>query len=551
MTDLNYLSNVKISENTQQIEEKKQKFTFEKSDGIFAIVFFVLGYLYVQWAYPFRPALSTALFVVMFVIIGIVYGNAAGFKQSKKSIPYLVILLLGALRFVVFDNDLPGVMLFMFITFMAVYWVGVFAKKRIGANNGKDKISSLFIWDILNQLLNVPFSHFACAFGSIKHSFGKGKNSSTSGQILIGILICIPVAFVVITLLASADAAFDNLVSILYDMFFGKIYSSVIKLFIAIPVWCYFFGLFYGNLRNRSFNGITAESVEKVRKGMCKMPKVTAYTVLTVINLIYILFFVSQSAYLFSGFSNLLPEEFTYSQYARKGFFELCVIAFINFGITYLSFVIVERNSEGKRPKALTVQIMLLSVFTLLLIATALSKMAMYIDCYGLTRLRIYASWFMVMLFIMFIIIIAKSAINFNAPKAAFVVFCVGLFALCFSNIDGYMTKYNISRFEKGTLDTFSPYDYRSLSAGSVPYLYEFYNNITTDGEYIGKTASESGNTNKGVMALNTDELIQLKTDIEMVIKNDESSFVWYNGDFKTFNIQAYNAQKMVFGNKS
>ena len=91
-------------------------------------------------------------------------GNAAGFKQSRKSIPYLVILLLGAVRFVVFDNDLPGVILFMFITFMAVYWVGVFAKKRIGAGNAKDKISSLFIWDILNQLLNVPFSHFACAF---------------------------------------------------------------------------------------------------------------------------------------------------------------------------------------------------------------------------------------------------------------------------------------------------------------------------------------------------------------------------------------------------
>ena len=53
MTDLNYLSNVKISENTQQVEEKKQKFTFEKSDGIFAIVFFVLGYLYVQCGKPY------------------------------------------------------------------------------------------------------------------------------------------------------------------------------------------------------------------------------------------------------------------------------------------------------------------------------------------------------------------------------------------------------------------------------------------------------------------------------------------------------------------
>ncbi len=548
MTDLNSLSNVKMSGSVQTDDEKKKTYSFTKSDGIFAIIFFILGYLYVQWVYPFRPALSTALFAVMFVIIGAVYGNICGFKQSRKSVPYLIILLLGAVRFVVFDNDFPGVMLFMFITIMAVYWTGVFAERRIGSENGKDYISSLFVWDILNQLLIVPFSNFSCAFGSIKSSFGKGKNSSISGQVLIGILICIPVAFVVISLLASADTAFDNLMGILYEVFFGKIYSSIIKLFIAIPVWCYFFGLFYGNLRNRSFKGITCESVGKARKYMCKMPKATAYTVLTIINLIYLLFFISQSAYLFSGFSKLLPEEFTYSQYARKGFFELCVIAFINFGITYLSFVIVERNSEGKKPKALTAHTMLLSVFTLLLIATALSKMGMYIDCYGLTRLRIYASWFMVMLFIMFIIIIVKSAVNFNAPKAAFVVFCIGLFALCFSNIDGYMTKYNISRFEKGTLDTFSTYDYRSLSAGSVPYLYEFYSNITSDGEYIGKTAFESGNTNKGVMALSSYELIQLKGELEMVIKKDGSNFVWYNGDFKTFNIQAYNAQKIAFG---
>ena len=49
-------------------------------------------------------------------------------------------------------------------------------------------------------------------------------------------------------------------------------------------------------------------------------------------------------------------------------------------------------------------------------------------------------------------------------------------------------------------------------------------------------------------MSLSSDELIQLKTEIEMVIENDESNFVWYNGDFKTFNIQAYNAQKIAFG---
>lgn len=538
-----------VSDTTQQPDQKKQKYFFAKTDGIFAVAFFVLGYLYVQWAFPFKPSLSTALFIVLFLILGILYGKVCGFHQSKKTIPYIIIMILGAVRFVVFDQDLPSVMLFLFISIMAVYWVGTFALKRIGVENDpeKDKFSSFFIWDILNQLFCVPFSHFSCAFENLKSLLGKGKNSKTSGQVLIGILLCIPIGFVLIGLLCSADVVFQNLMNLLYEVFFGKIYSSVIKFFIAIPVWCYFFGLFYGNLRDRSFRGITFEKIEKTRKGMCRMPKATAYTVLTMINIIYILFFVSQSAYLFSGFSNLLPAEFTYAQYARQGFFQLCVIALINFAITWFSFIIVERNAEGKRSKILAVLTAILSVFTLLFIATALSKMAMYIHYYGLTRLRIYASWFMVLLFILFIILMIKGIVRFHAPKVAFVIFCISFFALCFSNVDGFMTKYNITRFEEGTLSSFRVEDYRNLSAGAVPYLYEFYNHISPDGTYTGTAASEGGNTDQGIMAMSSEELLKLKSELAVLLTREESGREWYNGDLKTFNIQGYIAQKLVF----
>lgn len=529
------------------IPEKSQKYTPTKTDGIFAVLCYLLSYLYITWIFPFQPALSTALFILCFIIFGIFYGKICGFRQTKTSIPYLILLLLAAIRFIIFDNDFPAVLLFLFVSLMAVYWICVFSRKRIclQQSNQKDNISSLLIWDLLNQLFLVAFMHFGSGFESLRSLFGKKKNNKIFVQVLIGILICIPISFVVIQLLCSADIIFQNLLNLLFEQIFSNIYISIFKFFLAIPIWCYIFGLFYGNFRNHTFDGISNHQIETIRTGMRKMPKATAYTILTMLNFIYILFFVSQSAYLFSGFSNLLPSGFTYAQYAREGFFQLCAIAFINFIITWLCFIIIEKNE--KNPKTLTIEIMLLSFFTLLLIATALSKMVMYINFYGFTRLRIYTAWFMILLFILFLLIMSKSIFKFHISKAAFLIFCVSFFVLCFANIDGIMTKYNISRFEKGTLSTFHAADYKNLSSGAVPYLYEFYQHIAEDGTYIGTVAFETGNTSKGIMALSPEERIQLKSDLKMILERRDRSHTWYYGDFRTFNLQDYAAQKLIF----
>lgn len=549
-----YTTSFEKPTNTEQtipvVKPDHTKYTPSKTDGIFAIVCFILSYLYVIWIFPFYTALSTTLFILLFLIFGIFYGKVCGLPQTKKSIPYMILLFVGAIRFILFDNDFPAVMLFLFVSLIAVYWVSVFSLNRIQTNEKKQQFSSLFVFDLCNQLFIITFSNFGSAFESIRRLFGKGKNNKIFAQVMIGILICIPIGFVVIQLLCSADIAFHNLLNFLFDILFSNIYISVIKVFLAIPICCYLFGLFYGNFRNRTFHGITTNQIEAIRTGIQKMPKATAYTILTILNLVYILFFVSQSAYLFSGFSNLLPSGFTYAQYAREGFFQLCVIAWINFIIVWLSFLIVETNTINKRSKALTIELILLCVFTLLLIATALSKMVMYINFYGFTQLRLYAAWFMALLWILFILIMAKCIFQIHISKAAFIVFCISFFALCFSNIDGIMAKYNTTRFEKGTLSTFDTSDYKNLSAGAVPYLYEFYQHISEDGVYIGTIAFETGNTNKGIMAMRPEELVQLKTELESILKKENSSQTWYNGDWKTFNMQDYYAQKLIFGSE-
>ena len=94
----------------------------------------------------------------------------------------------------------------------------------------------------------------------------------------------------------------------------------------------------------------------------------------------------------------------TYAEYARHGFFELCAVTAINLAVIFAAKLL---SQEG-RGKLLRIEVILLSVFTLALTVIDLSKMVLYIQSYGLTRLRIYTSIFMVFLFIVFLIILLR-----------------------------------------------------------------------------------------------------------------------------------------------
>lgn len=54
-----------------------------------------------------------------------------------------------------------------------------------------------------------------------------------------------------------------------------------------------------------------------------------------IFGLIYVLFIGLQVTYLFSAFTGNIPQDFTYAEYARRGFFELCYISLCNLGILW------------------------------------------------------------------------------------------------------------------------------------------------------------------------------------------------------------------------
>ena len=177
--------------------------------------------------------------------------------------------------------------------------------------------------------------------------------------------------------------------------------------------------------------------------------------------------------------------------------------------------------AKRERIKILKGETAVLCIFTIALISTAMSKMGMYIDYYGLTRLRVYTSWFMIALLFLFVIVLARQFRSFQGTRAA-VIGCICLFmVLCYGNVDGMIAKYNIDRYQAGTLESLDFDVLSELSDAAVPYLYELYQE-----------------TSDPVM----------KDDIrEVIIERPlwENSRAVYRESFRDFNLQTYRADQI------
>jgi len=218
---------------------------------------------------------------------------------------------------------------------------------------------------------------------ALRHS---GKTSRGLGAIVLGICIVFPILLLVVPLLIRADAAFDGLVALLPDL---KLQEIIATLFVGAMVFCVLYTLCVGLVRGEQQEGSPAST----GKGLSPL---TIGTVLGAVCFVYLLYLISQLAYLGGGFSGLLPAEFTLAQYARRGFFEMAALCAINLGIITLCLCV--QKKKGPAPLALRLMCLFIGLVTLFLVASASAKMFLYIGSYGLTRLRLLTQ--IIMLFL-------------------------------------------------------------------------------------------------------------------------------------------------------
>ena len=195
-------------------------------------------------------------------------------------------------------------------------------------------------------------------------------------QVLIGLIIGIPLLIAVIALLTNADAHMGELLHGLGE-WIGDIEFDlwILRLFIVFRMMLFVFPLMYGT-RFRSGNA--------PRMREFRLPGTTLTVIGGLVLLAYGLFLGLQFSYLFGG---TLPEAYTYSSYAVKGFKELIVVSAIN----DVLLAAMERYSDESMP--LTVVKWLILTANALLVASAGLRLGMYIGAYGWTERRLLSAW--------------------------------------------------------------------------------------------------------------------------------------------------------------
>lgn len=429
----------------EPIEKEIPEYT--KAEKLLSVFSMIAAFCFVRYVlFHAMGFITTGIFTAI-ISVAIIYMRKKGCELSAFNKLLAAVLYVFSLVFSLtantFIKNLDAVFLIGALTYF-VYSVG---------SSNKD-LERFFPFAMLKAVFTFPFSRFGTQASITSDSLSNSRTGSNAKHILIGLIITVPLTLVVAALLMSADDGLERMLTGFADKVFREELGDImIQLLIAIPCSLYLFGMFYSNSHRNELLALNEQECTQKLYNMRFISNLIVYTAVTPICILYALFFISQAGYYLSAFTNSLPEGFTYADYARRGFFELFAVALINLGvICFMS--LCSKKAGREKPFALKLYNVLISVFTLILIATAMSKMIMYINRYGLTALRLYTSWFMLLIGIIFVLVIMKQfRFDMKLSKHIAVAFTLMFAILCFSRPDAVIARYNIEMYSSGALE--------------------------------------------------------------------------------------------------
>lgn len=446
-------------------QKGKAPFAADRQDSYFALFAFVLGFLFAHWVFFSWHGWGVTVFTLVFCGSVTWYLLKKGVQITKTGWFWLAVVVLIGLSFGLWSNNglapLHGLLLFG----SALYWILSATGLLI-----MGKTSNFIVLDSYNALLVIPFGNFGCQYKSLallgNNRLGRRRHLFS---IVLGLFLSFIVLAMVFPLLMEADSGgFARIVNGILTGFRGlgeEFWEVLWHAILAIPIAAYMFGLVAGSAHKRGTD-LFKDRAEQMISAWRILPMLTVYILLGLLCTLYIVFIGSQVPYFFSAFTGQLPEGWlVYSEYARRGFFELCSIAVINLIVLTISNVMSQQPSRNSI--ALKILNLLLALVTLVLIATAFSKMALYIEAYGLTMRRLLPCVFMIFMAVVCGGVIALQKWSFSITRLAvgtgIVMFCL----LCLSNPDSLVARYNADRYLAGTLESFdAEILYRSGPAG-------------------------------------------------------------------------------------
>ena len=315
----------------------------------------------------------------------------------------------------------------------------------------------------LAQMTGIIFVCLFRPFGDMISYFDARKKNKDGKKsyflpVLIGIVIAVPLLLFVTLLLASADAVFASIFSSLlesinFNTIFGTAFMTIMIFFASYAV-------------------IAAFGMKEVKEDITDhrtLEPVIAIIVTVTLSVIYLIFSVIQILYLFIG-NMKLPDGYTYSSYAREGFFQLLTVCILNLLIVLVCLYLFRDNT------ALKAILTVISGCTFIMILSSALRMLMYINRYNLTFLRIFVLWSLAVIFLLMAGVTISIYMNkFPLFTYSMIVVTVFYIGLSFSHPDYWIAKYNLSPQHIEYLDEYDTRDSQKylarLSSDAAPII--------------------------------------------------------------------------------
>lgn len=433
----------------------------DRKDWIGLILVFLSAFLTVDFGFAAGMNLGftiayACLFLGALVYLAVGYGVKSLFRNPFSTVCGLLSLSLCPI-FAVCADGLEKTLAFLAICLLFALFLGG-ATSILYRGVGGFRL----LYDAARILISLPFTELFSPLRGARAAREKGERKGKFPAILVGFAACVPALCIVIPLLISADDAFAGMM----ERVFGSVGETLLHLIFALLLTPFLLGPLYAMRHRQVAAPAPGANCRRLDSGV-------VYGFLGTLSAVYLIYLLSQTAYFFSAFASVLPQGYTAADYARKGFFELCALTLINLFFLFLACTLVKRKEgDPDVPRSVKGFGIFLCLFDLALTGTAISKMALYVARFGLTRLRLLTGAFMILMAV-FLICLTLRLIWRRMPYMALsLVLCTLLGgALLYADVDTVVANYNVDAYLTGRLETVDVYTLTHLGPEAVPAL--------------------------------------------------------------------------------
>ena len=429
---------------------------FKENFSFFGIGSLLYGIFYAFCLYHNTSGITYPFFVIGTLCYFFFSVQKLGVPYKKDSIFYVISLVLLGI-----SNCLTTSPQLLFMNKCGIFLLSFILMLHTIYNDKEWNLPKYFV--AFFETIGTCFACIFRPFNDMVSYFDAQKQDKTGKKsyllpVLIGVAITFPLLAVITALLSSADIVF------------AKMIDRVLASFNFVTVFeLFFLVLFVFFCSYAVYAALCMKNVQEEVREQRKWEPIIAIIFTAALSIVYLLFSVIQIMYLFIG-KMQLPEGYTYSGYAREGFFQLLAVCIMNLLLVLICLHLFRENI------VLKVILTVISGCTYIMILSSALRMIMYINRYNLTFLRIFVLWSLAVIFLLMagvtISIYIKRFPLFNYGLAIVAVFYIGL---SFSHPDYWIARYNLNSAHLEYLneyDVIDSTDYLcSLSSDAAPIL--------------------------------------------------------------------------------